>query len=637
MEIADLARLRLPSDPTLTPDGRLAAVVVTRIDLDADAYRSAIWVAPTDGSQPPRRFTHGPRDTRPRFSPDGGWLAFLRAPEEGHPQVHVMPADGGEPRQISEHPLGAAELTWSPDSTRLAYTARVPEERRYGTADDVPPEKEPPRHITSLRYRVDNVGFTIDRPAQIFVVDAVAEGATPTQLTDAQRDHAASAWSPDGGEVAFVAVPEPGHDADWATDVFVVPAGGGQPRRVTPSTLPATDPAFTDDGTSIVFVAPGGLDFAGRTSGLWRVPADGSAPPERLSDAEAHDVDTYAAAYAPLVTADAVMTISLDRGAVALLRFPLDGTAPTPLLDGPRQVTGFAQQSGVLAAVVATDTSAGELVAVRDGVEQQLSHFGEELARAATLRPMEEVTTSAPDGYPVHGWVVKPHGDGPFPVLLAIHGGPFTQYGYTLFDEAQVYAGAGYAVVLGNPRGAAGYGETHGRAIVGDLGDRDADDLLALLDAALDDEHLDAGRVGVMGGSYGGFMSAWLAAHTDRFAAAIVERAVTAWDSFTGSSDIGWLFAADYCGRDPDRQRAQSPLTHADAITIPTLIIHSEQDWRCPLEQAQRLFERLKRNRVETELLVFPGEGHELTRSGLPSHRVARFEAILDWWARWLR
>jgi dipeptidyl aminopeptidase/acylaminoacyl peptidase len=191
-------------------------------------------------------------------------------------------------------------------------------------------------------------------------------------------------------------------------------------------------------------------------------------------------------------------------------------------------------------------------------------------------------------------------------------------------------------VVMGNPRGSAGYGEAHGRAIVFDKGNLDSADLLALLDAALADPELDGDRVGVLGGSYGGFMTSWLVGHTDRFRAAISERAVNAFDSFEGSSDIGAKFLEVYVGTDPERVKAQSPLTYADKIETPMLLIHSEEDWRCPLEQAQRLFVTLKLRRAEVEMLVFPGEGHELSRSGLPSHRVARFEAILDWWARHL-
>ena len=222
-------------------------------------------------------------------------------------------------------------------------------------------------------------------------------------------------------------------------------------------------------------------------------------------------------------------------------------------------------------------------------------------------------------------------------MLLAIHGGPFSQYSYSLYDEAQVYAGAGYVVVLGNPRGSSGYGEAHGRAIKHAMGTVDADDLLALLDAALATDGVDRDRVGVMGGSYGGYMTTWLIGHVgERFRAAIVERAVTAFDSFTGSSDIGFTFTDEYAGSDPAAVAAQSPLTYVGKIDIPTLIIHSEHDWRCPVEQAQRLYVALRTRGVPTELLLFPGEGHELSRSGLPSHRLARFEAVLDWWARHL-
>jgi dipeptidyl aminopeptidase/acylaminoacyl peptidase len=215
-----------------------------------------------------------------------------------------------------------------------------------------------------------------------------------------------------------------------------------------------------------------------------------------------------------------------------------------------------------------------------------------------------------------------------------IHGGPFAQYGWRLFDEAQVYAGAGYAVVYGNPRGSSGYGEAHGAAIRGNVGEATATDLLALLDAALKAPDLDAGRVGVLGGSHGGFMTTWLAAHHgERFRAAVSERAVNAIDSFAGTSDIGWYFADSLYVGDFKRE---SPLSYAAQISVPLLIIHAEQDWRCPVEQAQRLFTALRRRGAAVEMLLFPGEGHELSRSGLPSHRVQRFDAILAWFARWL-
>jgi dipeptidyl aminopeptidase/acylaminoacyl peptidase len=221
-------------------------------------------------------------------------------------------------------------------------------------------------------------------------------------------------------------------------------------------------------------------------------------------------------------------------------------------------------------------------------------------------------------------------------VLLTVHGGPFSQYGWSLFDETQTYVSSGYAVVQCNPRGSSGYGQAHGRAIQGAWGSLDADDVLAFLDAALADPRLDAGRVGIMGGSYGGYLTTLLLGRTTRFTAGISERAFTDPVSFVGSSDIGWFFPDRYLGTDPERVAAQNPMTVVGNITTPTMVIHSEDDLRCPVEQGLRLYVSLKRRDVPTELLLFPGEGHELSRSGRPKHRLARLEHVLRWWARWL-
>src|SRR5215218_7142835 len=255
MRPSDLALLRTPSAPTLTPDGRLVAVAVGRIDLEANEYRAELWLAPTDGSAPPRRFTSGRRDVRPRFSPDGRWLAFLRAGDDDKPQLHVMATDGGEPRQVCEHPLGVEGLSWSPDSTRIAYVARVPEEGRYGTDKDVGPEKEPPRRITGFQYRLDNLGFTFDRRPHLFVVDALAEAAEPVQLTRGDYDHGHPAWSPDGTSIVFVSARHETRDEDSISDLFVAPAAGGDAVRVTATDLVADRPAYSPDGSTIWFVA----------------------------------------------------------------------------------------------------------------------------------------------------------------------------------------------------------------------------------------------------------------------------------------------------------------------------------------------------------------------------------------------
>jgi dipeptidyl aminopeptidase/acylaminoacyl peptidase len=649
---SDLSLQQLPGNPTLTPDGRYAVVALRRIDIEADDYTSQLWWAPTDGSEPPRQLTYGWNDSSPCVSPDGRWLAFVRMPREGKngegprgaaakPQIHVMPLAGGEPRKLTDHPLGAEAPVWSSDSTRLAYTARVPVGGRYGTVEGKGPEKEPPRRIDRLFYRIDGLGFRLDRPRHVFVIDAVTPGAAPTQVTEGGYEHSEVDWSPREDLLAFVAARHDEHDNDLVSDVWVVGADGTGLRPLTNSTLSAEGrPRFSADGSAVCFLAielgEHRRDSTIRNDVPWSVPVDGSATPRRLLDRERYHLTGPGG---ELVAArDGLLFPNEHRGAVELLLVPYDGGEPRVLLDGARQVLSAASAGDTVVAMSTDPSSWGDLLVwTGDGPERRLTDWSGGFRSTVDVRPLEEVTGTASDGYPVHGWVVRPAGTGPHPVLLMIHGGPFTQYGWRLFDEAQVYAGAGYAVVMGNPRGSSGYGESHGRAVIGDVAEVSAADLLALLEAALKADDLDPTRVGVQGGSHGGFMTTWLAAHHgDRFKAAISERALNAIDSFTGSSDIGWFFTDIMYGTDPAARQAQSPLSYADRIGIPMLIVHSEQDWRCPVEQAQRLYVALKLRGVPTELLLFPGEGHELSRSGLPSHRIARFEAILDWWRRYL-
>jgi dipeptidyl aminopeptidase/acylaminoacyl peptidase len=645
MRPTDLELLRTPGVPTVSPDGRMAVVAVTRLDLAADEYRSQLWAVPTDGSAPARPITSGERDTAPSFSPDGRWLAYLGAEPGGKPQVHLLPTAGGTARRLTDHPLGAGAPAWAPDARRLAYTARVPEQGRYGTAEGVGPGAEPPRLITTLKYRQDDVGFLGDRPSQVFVLDLPADFTDdtaalpePVQVTSGDTDCEDVAWSPDGEELAFVSARHERADRDLVRDVYVVQPDGSFLRRVTDSRGDCALPAYGPDGSTLVVTAvpdlgPDGLDFVARQAVPCRVAAAGG-PLEPLLDPEQHHRGDETPT---TVIADGAVLLGVERrGSVELLRVPLDGGAAEALVDGPFRVRSVAAAAGVVVACVAHDRSAGELIAITPGRRRLLTSFGRELGETGRVHRMHERTVDAPDGYPVHGWVITPPGPGPHPVLLTVHGGPFTQYGWSLFDETQVYVSAGYAVVQCNPRGSSGYGSAHGRVIQGEWGRLDAADVLAFLDAALQDPALDAGRVGIMGGSYGGYLTALLLGRTTRFAAAISERAFTDPVSFVGSSDIGWFFPDLYLGTEPERIAAQSPLASAGAITTPTLVIHSEEDWRCPVEQGARLFVELKRRGVPTELLLFPGEGHELSRTGRPRHRLARFEHILRWWARWL-
>jgi dipeptidyl aminopeptidase/acylaminoacyl peptidase len=642
MRPTDLALLRIPGVPAVSPDGRMAVVAVGRPDLEADEYRSQLWAVPTDGSASARPLTSGHLDTAPVFSPDGRWLAYLSAEPGGKPQVWLLPTAGGAPRRLTDHHLGAGAPVWAPDSRRLAYAARVPEEGRYGTVEGVGPAAEPPRLITTLKYRRDGDGFLTDRPSQVFVLDLppdfdddTAPLPEPVQVTTGTVDCVDVTWHPGGAELVFVSAQHPEADVDLVRDVYAIAPDGSGLRRITGSRGDCALPAYSPEGalyvTAVPDLGPDGVDFVARQAVPCRV-VDGALHP-LLDPALHHRGDETPAT----VVVDGAVLVGVQReGAVELLRVPLDGGAPETLVDGPFTVRGVAAGGGVVVAVVAHDRSAGELIAITPGRRRLLTSFGRRLGETGRVHRMRERTARSPDGYPVHGWVTVPPGPGPHPVLLIVHGGPFAQYGWSLFDETQAYVSAGYAVVQCNPRGSSGYGEAHGRAIKGGFGGLDAADVLAFLDDALTDPELDADRVGVMGGSYGGYLTTFLIGRTSRFAAAVSERAFVDPVSFVGSSDIGWVFPDQYLGTDPARLAEQSAMTTAPAITTPTLVIHSEEDWRCPLEQGARIYVELKRRGVPSELLLFPGEGHELSRSGRPRHRLARLEHVLRWWARWL-
>ncbi|SFB52552.1 Dipeptidyl aminopeptidase/acylaminoacyl peptidase [Amycolatopsis marina] len=659
MRPADIELLTVPGSLTLRGD--LLVAGLSRPDLADNSYRSSLRRIGLGGGDLP--WTRGTRDSAPVLSPDGRWIAFLRAGTgdgpAGSAQLHLMPTDGGEAVRLTSLPLGAGAPVWDPASARIAFVARVPEPGRYGTrpadgAKDVAPAPadEAPRRITRLDYRIDDIGFLLDRPARLFVLDVeealrgvgAGEPVDPEPLTDGPADVCDPAWTPDGDAMLVSAARDWARTETVCSDLYRIPVAGGEPELVVRSEGTADHAVVAEDGTIWFYGTEfAGLDDIARNTGLWAaaLPEPGGQPsrPRRVTDAES--VDCAPGAGVPVVRGEDVLVVVRHRGAAELRAVPKRAEraslAALRLLAGERScVRTFTADGERIAAVVATAESGGEVVLIEQGEQRVLTDFSAPV-RKVGVRPLHELTATSTGDYPVHGWLVLPEGKGPHPVLLLVHGGPFAPYEWSLFDEAQVYASAGYAVVLANPRGSAGYGQEHGRTVIGGLGTVDADDLLAMLDAALERPDLDSARVGVMGGSYGGFMTGWLAAHHGhRFRAAWSERAVNAWDSFAGSSDIGWMFAQGYIGTDPEEQRKRSPLSYAGQIGLPFAVVHSEQDWRCPLEQAQRMFVALRQNGVEAELILFPGEGHELTRTGSPRHRRQRFDAVLEWWSRHL-
>lgn len=673
MKPTDIVHLKNPGRPVPLPDGRVL-LSLSRPDLDENRDVSSLVIVENDGTVRP--FTTGTRDSGPVLSPDGGSVVFVRAGEKSAAQLFSIPVDGGEARQLTDHQGGAGSPVFSPDGSLLAYRVRVVEPGRYGSDDKIGADAEAPRRISTLTYRRDGAGFLLDQPEQLFALRVPGPG-TPAdalpqvrRLTDEALGAGVPAFTPDGTQLVYerqtaidalsselVVLPIPetptgflaakktddaakkdrAKAADGADDDFPAPD-----RVLAPELGGAFEPLVVGDTVYFLGVQFTGVDGVGRTGGVFAVPLAGGDP-VRLTD-----VSTVGVGGLPLVLAgDRLLVVVENRGSDELRSVSTDAR-DVPLdelpvvVPSPGSVTGVqVQGEQVHVTRRGTDTH-GELFRVQlDGSDLVCrTQFGADLQGSGLIQPVE-FTGNPSGGYPVHGWAFLPAAEGPHPVLLVVHGGPYSAYGPAVFDEAQVYAAAGYAVLLGNPRGSASYGLDHGRAVVKAMGTVDVDDVIGLLDTALAHPEfggaLDPARVGVMGGSYGGFMTSWLASHHgDRFVAGISERAVNAWDSFVGSSDIGYFFSESYVAADRETQWAKSPLAHADDISIPLLIIHSEQDWRCPIEQGQRLYAALKLRGAEAEMLIFPGEGHELSRSGRPQHRVQRFEAILQWWQQYL-
>ncbi|SDQ08056.1 S9 family peptidase [Microbacterium sp. cf332] len=654
----DIEALVSVGRPAIAGDGSFAVFATSRPDLRADRNVGQLWRIDLPAGDA-RRITRGVADSAPRLAPDDSRIAFLRADAGGRPQVHIIAAAGSEVVQVTDAPLGVTAFAWSPTGDHIGFTARVPEPGRYGSIDGIAPEAEPPRRITGIRWHANGLGYVADRPAHVFVVSVPDPGAEPAydaapsagtpdagshrpvpeearQLTSGPLSHVGVVFTRDGREILTTTdAIEPEH-RDLRTPLLAVPVDGGGQRSMLPPSLSISDIAVAPDGTIALLASdPGatGIDFVAPGVALWIL--DGDAP-RRLTDPETVDLGEVGSH----VTAvgDDFLVQNRTRGEVHLLRVSRDGTSSR--LRGGLEVVGHAADAAGerIVCAVATSRSAGEILLLdAAGVDARLlTSFGDAARRAGYVLP-RELDVTAGDGYPVHGWVAVPAGEGPFPVVLQIHGGPYASYGVHLFDETQVLVEAGYAVVYCNPRGSAGYGRAHGRSIRGRMGTDDLVDVLAFLDGAIEaDSRLDGSRVGIMGGSYGGYLTAWAIAHEHRFAAAIVERGFLDPETFQGTSDIGSFFGDEYVGTDAATIREQSPMAVVGEVRTPTLVMHSELDFRCPLEQATRYYTALRRNGVDAELLVFPGEDHELTRSGRPRHRVQRFEAVLEWWGRHL-
>jgi len=644
MRPEDVYRLTGVSDPRLRPGGEEVAYVVWAIDEDENEYRQSIWLARTDGSEPPRRLTSGTNDAQPRWSPDGQQLAFVSKrgeDDKAHRQLYVLPLSGGEPECLTDLKEDVGEPAWSPDGTRIVFSARVPDEA-YEEEDE---KKRAPRRFTRLQFKLDSVGWTGDRRRHLYVVPADGS-AEATQITDGDFEDSNPAWTPDGKSIAFASARGEDWDIELLYDIYIVPAEGGEPKRLTLGDTEHYAPSYSPDGRLLaVKWSPGGFDFP-RHRQIAVLDAETGENRQVLTASLDRTCDPYPEIREPIWDGDSIVFAIEDRGNVHVYRVAAAGGEPELLTGGEIVLTGYDMRDGQ---IVRTGSTAPNLTELFAG-DKQLTEVGKEFATGCELIAPERFTAVSKDGAEVEAWIARPAGfeEGKrYPLLLNIHGGPFTQYGNGFFDETQVYAGGGYAVVYSNPRGSSGYSEDWGRAIMGPgelgpgWGTVDYEDLLAVVDTALERyDFCDPERLGVLGGSYGGYMTSWIVSHTNRFKAACSERAVNNLVSMYGSSDIGWVFKG-YHGAfvhdDVETYLQLSPWTYAKQIETPLLILHSEEDLRCDIEQAEQLFTTLRLLKRDVELVRFPAESHELTRSGNPRHRVQRFELVLEWFDRYLK
>jgi dipeptidyl aminopeptidase/acylaminoacyl peptidase len=662
MSPADIARLRQLGTPRVSPDGGAVAFTVADIDLAGNRYARRIWLAPTseDGTSA-QPFTGPGSEVLPRWSPDGQRLAFAVIGDDGRSQICTLPvAGGGERLTVCSAPAPVTELEWAPDGSALAFTGRDPDPAEYGSGEEKRRDQDlAPRRISRLLYRLNGAGWTTDRPNRVFVV--AADGSTPPRpLTPGPFEAAGLAWSPDSRSLAFASGRNEDWDLDLAVDLWVVPADGTvAARRVTSGGPSYSVPAWSPTGDRLAcYVNPTPLESPRNRQ---VVVVDVASGKETVLTASLdRNCAPLGITVPPTWIGDDLLFAVEDHGNVHLYQAPADGAgSPVLVAGGDRWISEWDWAGGTLAFVASTPLSTGELATAdlpagctAASNERQLTWLTKPFADAFALVSPERFTATSEDGSEVECWAMAPVGaqaGAGYPVLLNVHGGPFTQYGNRFVDDFQLEAAAGFGVIYCNPRGSAGYSEQWGRATRGPecahdpgtgWGTVDFADVMACVETACQRfSWVDADRIGILGGSYGGFMTSWAIGHTNRFRAACSERACNNLLTMEHSADIAG-FIRSYVGpdhlTDPGAYLRHSPVSYVRDMTTPVLILHSEDDLRCPISQAEELFVALRLLGRDPVMYRFPGENHELSRSGSPRHRITRAELILDWFRRHL-
>ena len=657
----DLYALQLISEPQISPDGRHVVYTQQRVDQKTEKKYTNLWVVSVEGGQP-QQFTYGDQtDRAPQWSPDGSAIAFIsNRRDEKQAQLYVIPFNGGEARPLTELKGQIGPFRWSPDGTRLVFNHRKKDAEAIAREEDEQ-KKElgvVARHFTRLTYKADGGGFLPQERWHLWLV-SVADGET-TQLTDSPLyDELEPSWSPDGSQILFRSNRAEDLDLEWdADDLFLIPATGGEPQKLASPHGFKSHPTFSPDGQWVVYYLHGDRHNSWFQTNLYLTPVDGSTPPRNLT--EAYDLEVSHSTIndsagtpgsPPAWTPDSERVyFQVSRhGSTLLKSVGVDGGDLQEVI-GPGGAVGafnFDAAGERLAYFWATIDDPGQvrLHDLTSDATRQLTEVNQELFAEFDLGETEEVWFKGPDGNDLQGWILKPPGFDPaktYPAILEIHGGPMAQYGHAFMHEFSFLAGQGYVVFYTNPRGGYGYGIEHCRAIHNNWGSVDYADVMAWTDLVLQKPYIDSERVGVTGGSYGGFMTNWIISHTDRFKAAVSQRSVSNFISMLGSSDLNtrWLslFGADSLPwENYENYWRQSPLKYFGNVKTPTLVIHSEQDLRCDIEQGEQVFVALKILGVETELVRFPEEPHGLSRGGRTDRRIVRLNHIVRWFDRFLK
>lgn len=655
----DLLRFRLVGDVAVSSDGSQIAFVVQTTNQEQNRYDTAIYLA--KGGSDPVPFTRGESDKKPCFTPDGQYLAFL-SKRSGQSQVWRIPLGGGEAQQLTKIHGGVKEFAFAPDSQNLAVIAEVDasgvvEEHKNEEKDLYKKWTQGVKIVTELHYKLDDYGFFGSKRPQVVLVPL--DGTAPRQLTELPYRHSNLAWAKDGQTIYTAVNREADYDEWMHSHLWAVPVSGGAARRLTPTHLGAGRAAVSPDGTQIAFLATNLHGMGYDNTGLYVMNLDGSglrrvgeAADRTFANISGNDMpapDRADLTWTP--DGSAIYTLSSNCGKVHVSRVDLATGVLTDVVAGDRVVYGFAvaPEAGVVATAITDAVNPGEIfrhdLATRR--EQQLTQINAEIFAEVAIATPERFTAQAEGGPRVDGWVIKPTefvAGKRYPTVLQIHGGPMTMYASSFFFEFQLLAAQGYGVVYTNPRGSQGYGEKFCADIRTEWGNLDLVDIYAGMDTAIaQNDWIDPERLGVAGGSYGGYMTNWIVGHTDRFKAAVSSRCVSDWQGMVGNGDINWLWIRRAEGVHPFGQdehawyRQQSPITYAENIVTPILFEAQEGDLRCPIEQTESIYTVVKKlGKAPTRFVRYPDEFHGMCRTGKPWHRIHRLDEIVNWFVAYL-